>query len=93
MSQGQSCVLNWVVNATGEFQTEWLFNVSVNATQLWVLPNSTPNFKLVITPITNCGSYTNCEHPDCLYYVDEIITIESADAQHKVGSHIRRCWS
>jgi hypothetical protein len=93
LTYGQSCNYSIRVNATGEFQSEWLLNVTFNSTQLGLPSSSTPNFKLVITPITGCMDFINCNYPNCLYYVDEVITIESADAQHKVGSHIRRCWS
>jgi hypothetical protein len=93
LASGQSCNYSISVNATGGFQSEWLLNVTFNSTQLGLPSNSTPNFKLVITPITGCMDFISCAYPNCLYYTDEVITIQSADAIHKVGSTVRRCWS
>jgi hypothetical protein len=93
LTYGQSCNYSIRVNATGEFQSEWLLNVTFNSTQLGLPSSSTPNFKLVITSITGCNSYYNCNSTNCLYYNDEIITIQTADSANKVGSTIRRCWS
>jgi hypothetical protein len=93
LASGQSCNYSISVNATGGFQSEWLLNVTFNSTQLGLPSNSTPNFKLVITSITGCNSYYNCNSTSCLSYNDEIITIQTADATNKAGSRIRRCWS
>ena len=93
MTAGQTCQLNWIVNATATTDAQYWLDINFTSDKPDVAATDSGNFQIDFAPITQCTYYINCNDPNCLHYSDKITAIISSDSSQKIWSRIRKCWS
>jgi hypothetical protein len=88
LTNGQSQVINWTVNATGTINNNYSFYVYANQTSDQSISNLTSNWNVTITDVPGTIPTVSITYPTSTNYTSNVSQINYT----ATGNNLSRCW-